>query len=218
MSSGTTIEPTDVLLQIIQLAAQGLSGPVVGKINTYDPVSDRASVTASVPLLLNGEAQDVFTKVSVPVEWYRSATHSVRFPLAAGAIVALEPKGHDHGAWFASGADGVPAASDHRFSIADLVARPLAPSPVADPPDPLSYDAAWGVLFGQWAIGDSSATKAVALHQDVCPAIALMRTWMAQVETAINGLAPGAVAPLSTTFAGTAIAQVTATALKAKAK
>jgi phage gp45-like len=59
-----------------------------------------------------------------------------------------------------------------------------------------------------------TATKALALHQDINHKLAAMATWMTQVETELNILTPGTVFPLSSTF--TAISSINASATKAK--
>jgi hypothetical protein len=132
----------------------------------------------------------------------------------------LAPLGHDHDEWMTSGAPDLPPKTERRFSLADLVARPLSPSPLATPPNPLSYDATHRVLFGPCKFGDNTAPKPVGLNGDVCPAVTLMATWMGQVEVAVNALSAPAtpVNPLSTTFAGTAIANLTGTGTDMKGK
>ena len=106
------------------------------------------------------------------------------------------------------------------MSLADLVAVPIYVTPAAIPIDSAGYHSAMAVLYGQWLVGSSAASKAVALHGDQAqaPTLSSMGVWMGQVETAINALAPGSVAPLSTTFSPAGIAQVSATAVKLKAE
>lgn len=216
--SGTDVTLTDLLEQTIVKALQAMGGPVIGKVDVYDAVNGRVSITPLVPLLVDGEIVPSVKLPAVPVEWPESGSHSIKFPIPAGSFMELAPLGHDHSQWLTSGAENIPPTDDRRFSLADLVAKPLAPSPAAAPPDPLSYDAAWGVLFGQWKVGSNAPVKPVALNADNCPAVTLMRTWMSQVETFINGLVPLTVNPLSTTFAPNAIASITATAAKLKAE
>lgn len=54
---------------------------------------------------------------------------------------------------------------------------------------------------GKVLLGEESATRGVARIDDTAKASELMATWMGQVEGVANGIAPGAVAPLSTVFA-----------------
>lgn len=58
--------------------------------------------------------------------------------------------------------------------------------------------------------------KGVARMDDTAKVASLMATWMGQVETAINAVAAGAVAPLSTTFATTSIAIINSASTKTK--
>lgn len=211
---GTNVSLTELLEQVLTITLQSMAGPVIGKVDAYDSAKNRVSITPLVPLLVAGEVVPSPKLPSVPVAWPSLGSMSIKFPLAAGAYMELHPLGHDHHSWLTDGAERLPPTNERRFSLSDLVAVPLAPSPLATPPDPTSYDAAWAVLFGQLKVGSSAATKAAALHLDNCPAVALMATWMAQVETAINTLAPGSVTPLSPTFSGTAIASVIATSTK----
>lgn len=216
--SGTDVSLTDLLEQVIGEALRRMMGPVVGQIESYDAPSGRASVTPLVPLLVAGTVIPPPTLQSVPVAWPASSAHSVKFPLGAGVLVTLAPLGHDHDEWLTSGTPNVTPKSERRFSLADLVAYPVAPLPLASSPDPLSYDPSWAVLLGRWAVGGSDATKAAALDGDETHKTSgsVFAAWMTQVETAINTLAPGSITPLSTTFTQLGTVVATATELKAK--
>jgi hypothetical protein len=215
--SGTDVTLTDLLEQQLAATLEAMAGPAYGVVETYDPATERASVSPLVPLRVDGDVVASPKLPSVPVVWPRSTTHSDKWPLVDaagvgnGSLVELAPLGHDHSQWMTSGAPNITPTSERRFSLADLVAKPLSPSPLATPPNPLSYDAAYRVLFGQMKFGDNTATKPVGLNLDNCPAATSMATWMAQVETAINILAPGSITPLSPTFNTTAIARLTGT-------
>jgi len=215
---GTDVSLTELIEDALILAVQAMAGACFGKVDAYDTAKDRVSITPLVPLTVAGEVIAAPKFPEVPVAWPRLGDMSLKFPLLPGAFMRLDVLGHDHSGWVVSGTEGVPPTNERRFSLSDLVAVPLVPSPLSAPPDPTSYDAAWAVLFGQLKVGSSAATKAVALHQDTCPAAALMATWMGQVETICNGVVPLGVAPLSTTFATTSIATVTATSTKLKAE
>lgn len=215
---GTEVSLTEVLEETMVKALQSMAGPVIGKVDSYDSASARVSITPLVPLLVDGEVVASPKLPSVPVAWPRSSTHAYTFPLGAGSYMELIPLGHDHSRWLVAGTEGQPPSDDRRFSLSDLVALPLAPSPQSAPLDPTSYDSAWAVLFGQHKVGSASASLSVALNKDNCPADTNMALWMSQVEAFINGLAIGTVAPLSTVFNSTAISTVTASAAKLKAE
>lgn len=53
--------------------------------------------------------------------------------------------------------------------------------------------------------GGAYADRSVGRVDDPCAKTAALGTWMGQVETMINGLAPGSVTPLSTTFTNVAV-------------
>ncbi len=214
---GTEVSLTELLEQTLALTLQAMAGPVIGKVDVYDSAKNRVSITPLVPLLVAGETIASPKLPAVPVAWPTVGSMSLKFPILPGAFMELHPLGHDHSSWLTTGAENIPPTNERRFSLSDLVAVPLAPSPLATPPGSTSYDAAWGVLFGQFKVGSSAATKSVCLNLDKCPANASMITWMGQVEAAINILAPGAITPLSATFNSTGIATVTATAAKLKA-
>jgi len=217
-ADGVEVDLTELLEDVINIALQSATGPLVGTVESYDAATNRASVVPAVPLLVEGEPLVPPKLPSVPVAWYGNATNSYKFPLVSGTTVQLAPEGHDHSGWFTTGAVAVPAVEDRRFSVSDLVAYPLAPTPVAAPPDPTSYSAAAAVLYGLHLVGSSAASKAVGLHGDQCPYSAAMATWMGQVEVFLNGLVLGTVSPVSSTFGSAGIASLTATATKLKAE
>jgi hypothetical protein len=215
---GTEVSLTELLEQMLTLTLQAMAGPVIGKVDMYDSAQNRVSITPLVPLLVAGEIVASPKLPAVPVAWPTLGTMSLKFPLLPGAFMELHPLGHDHSAWMTDGTEKLPPTNERRFSLSDLVAVPLTPSPSATPPGSTSYDAAWAVLFGQLKVGSSAATKAAALHLDNCPAVSLMQTWMGQVETGISGAGGVPPTPLASTFNTTAIAAVTATATKLKAE
>ena len=191
---GTQVSLTELLEDALVLAVQAMSGQAIGVVDAYNTAetgADRVSITPLVPLLVAGDVVPAVKVPSVPVAWPQLGAMSLKFPLLPGSFMRLSVLGHDHSGWTVSGTVGVPPTNERRFSLSDLVAVPSAPSPLSSPPDPTSYDAAWGVLFGQLKVGSSAATKAAALHLDNCPAVSLMATWMGQVEAAVNILAPG---------------------------
>ena len=220
--SGTEVSLTTLLEQTIALALQSMAGPVIGKVNSYDSTKNRANVTPLVPLLVAGEWEPTPTLPEVPVAWPGGPSHSHKFPIVNG-LVQLAPLGHDHGDWTVTGAAGIPSKSERRFSLADLVAYPLAPSPLATPPDPLSYDAAWAVLFGNHKFGGSDATKKVGLDGDpvnrtLVPTPDAMTAWMTLVEPVINIIAPGTFTPLNNALSFTLAGKLAASAGTMKGK
>ena len=214
---GTEVSLTELLESTLALTLQAMAGPVIGKVDLYDSTKNRVSITPMVPLLVAGEVVGSPKLPEVPVAWPSLGSMSLKFPLLPGAKMLLLPLGHDHSSYLVGGTVNIPPTNERRFSLSDLVAVPLTPSPLATPPGPTSYDAAWAVLFGQLKVGSSGANRAVALNSDSCPVATPMGIWMGQVETAINILAPGSVTPLSPTFNTSAIARVTATSTKLKA-
>jgi hypothetical protein len=162
---GTEVPLTDLLADQLNATLQAMAGPLLGKVDAYDATAGRVSITPLVPLLVDGEAQPFPKLPSVPVAFMRSTSHGYTFPIAAGAIMELVPLGHDHSKWIVSGTDGAAATpdDDRRFSLSDLVALPVAPSPTAAPPDPTTYDSAWAVLSGRHKVGDNTASDFVAL-------------------------------------------------------
>jgi hypothetical protein len=173
---GTNVSLTELLEQVLTITLQSMAGPVIGKVDAYDSAKNRVSITPLVPLLVAGEVVPSPKLPSVPVAWPSLGSMSIKFPLAAGAYMELHPLGHDHHSWLTDGAERLPPTNERRFSLSDLVAVPLAPSPLATPPDPTSYDAAWAVLFGQLKVGSSAATDFAALASKVLTELQAIKT------------------------------------------
>jgi hypothetical protein len=213
-AGGTEVPLTDLLEQTISVALKRMAGPVMGKVDTYDAATERCSVKPLVPLLVNGELLESPKLPSVPVAWPSNAgSHSYKFPLIKGSLIRLAPMGHDHSEWFTSATPDLKPTSERRFSLADLVAIPLAPSPLASPPDPLSSDASWAVLFGGHFVGDTTGTL-VALANKVL-------TELQQIKTDYDAHIHPVPAPVSAntsppTVPLTAPGSVECTTLKAK--
>jgi hypothetical protein len=173
---GTDVSLLQLLEQVLVITLQSMAGPVIGKVDAYDSAKNRVSITPLVPLLVAGEVVPSPKLPSVPVAWPSLGSMSIKFPLAAGAYMELHPLGHDHHSWLTDGAERLPPTNERRFSLSDLVAVPLAPSPLATPPDPTSYDAAWAVLFGQLKVGSSAATDFAALASKVLTELQAIKT------------------------------------------
>jgi hypothetical protein len=221
---GTDVSLTELLEQVLSLTLQAMAGPVIGKVDAYDSAKNRVSITPLVPLLVAGEVVASPKLPAVPVAWPTLGSMSLKFPLLPGAFMELHPLGHDHGSWLTDGAEKLPPTNERRFSLSDLVAVPLTPSPLATPPGPTSYDAAWAVLFGQLKVGSSAASKAVGLHKDqvnrtIAPVPGdAMTVWMTTVETVCNVVAGGTFTPLNNAFSFTSAGTLAATAAKLKAE
>lgn len=216
---GTDISLTDLLEQQLEVTLQAMTGPMLGQVDTYDAASARASITPLIPLLVDGEVVPSPKMPSVPVLWPGHGDFRYTWPVAAGAIMQLLPLGHDHSRWMSSGTANIAPTDDRRFSLSDLVALPLAPSPIAAPPSPTSHDPAWAVLYGQHKIGSNAASLAVALDTDQVirgpwTGGDVMSWWMFQVEVAINTAWPGSINPLSTTFNQVGLIRATSTKIK----
>lgn len=173
---GTDVGLTKLLEDALILAVQAMAGQAIGKIDTYDSATDRVSITPLVPLRVAGEMVAAKKQPSVPVAWPQIGGMSLKFPLLPGAFMRLSVLGHDHSGWMVSGTEGVVPVFDRRFSLSDLVAVPSAPSPLSSPPDPTSYDAAWGVLFGRLKVGSSAASDFVALAAKVLTELGVIKT------------------------------------------
>jgi len=216
---GTNVSMTELLEQAIEVMLQRVGGPLFGRVDSYTPATARASVVPLVPLWVDGVIVTPPKLHSVPVCWPGTVSHGLHIPLPAGAIVMLVPLGWDHSQWLTSGTPNVPPDSMRRLSLADLVAVPMSAAPMAMPPNPLSHDSTWAVLFGAWAIGGASAVKAAALHGDVVPPSVALAAWAVLVEQACNVAVPGLFTALNnfaTTVTSTGAITATATKLKAE--
>lgn len=216
---------TEVLLQALQAAVEDINGPLVGKVTKYTATAPDVALVDVLPMVqldFDGEATESPVLQSVPVSWPGGENYRITWPLTPDSdYVKLLPYGIDHSAWIASGAERQAPPSPRRFSMSDVVAEPIPPWSRAHPVPANSVASDGMVLFAPLIyFGGSDATKKVGLEGDNCPAGSLMATWMAQVETAINVLAPGSITPLSTVpgFADTVIATLTASAGAMKGK
>ncbi len=208
--SGTEKSLTELLEETLVLAAQRQDGQTYGLVNSYDPTKQRANVTPLIPRLVVDELEVIATIPNVPVEWPETTTHSIKMPLGTGSRVRLVVLGHDHDQWIVTGTPNVRPQSDRRFSLSDLVAIPATVQPFAETADPLSYDAAWGVLGGGWFVGDNTGTL-VALASLVLTELQAIKTWAdAHVHTETGGTTSTPTVPMP------APSSVACTKLKAK--
>jgi len=212
---GTSVAMTSLVEQILVLAVQAMAGQTIGKVDTYDSVKDTVAITPVVPLLVAGEMIPAPKLPQVKVAWPQLGSMSLKFPVAAGSFMRLSVLGHDHSGWTNNGAVGVVPNSDRRFSLSDLVAVASAPSPSSSPPDPTSYDAAWGVLFGQLKVGSSAASDFVALASKVLTELqAIKAAYDGHTHSYLPGPGPAAVTVVPVPLL-TAPGSVAATKLKA---
>jgi hypothetical protein len=191
--------------------------PILGRVQTYDPATQLADVEPLV--ILRAEGLDLTRAPilrGVPVAFPGGAGLSITWPLEPGNPLELIPQDADFGAYWASGVVGRLPTSKRRFSLSDCVAIPVASRSQVSPLPALAWALDGIVHLGLTYLGGSDASLMVALDTDQVPKNSLMGTWMTQVEGFINGLVPGTVTPLSTTF--TSIGNVQATSTKAKAK
>ncbi len=214
---GTEVSLTELLESALVLAVQAMAGQAIGSVETYDSAKDRVAITPLVPLMVAGEVIPAPKLPAVPVAWPQLGSMSLKFPVTTGCYMRLSVLGHDHSGWLDNGAQGVPPTNERRFSLSDLVAVPMAPSPLSAPPSPTAYDAAWAVLYGALKVGSSDASKFVVIDGDKCSKgyVGKMAVWMTQVDAAINILAPGAVTPLAATFSDIGVVVSTCDSLKA---
>ncbi len=158
---------TEVLEDAMEAALQTLGGSVMAKVDAYDHATARAAVVPQVPIYVDGELVSPPKIYSVPVMWPGSLTHRMHWPLTKGSYVELTPLGVDHSQWLTTATPNVPPPSTRRWSMSDLVALPIAPSPTATPPDATSYDSVFAVLWGQYIVGSTAAPDFVALAAKV---------------------------------------------------
>lgn len=195
-------------------------GPALAKVESYDQDTQRATVKMVNQPWTGDTLVEVDVQQDVPVQWPGGGDGSLTFPLAAGDVGQLTPQATDISSWSASGTIDQGAPTKRKFSLSDVVFAPRVTSRAAPLPS-AAYAAGATVLRGSDVrLGDSTADKLVArdmdqVHKTNAPPD-LLAAWMAQVETAINTLAPGSISPLSTTFTQVGTVQATATKVKAK--
>lgn len=216
---------TEAFEVAIEKVLQRVGGPMFGRVESYRQDRGRAAVQPLVPVWVDGEIVKPPKLHSVPVCWSQSTTHGVYFPLGAGSLVELVPLGHDHSNWVTTGTENVPPPSTRRVSVSDLVAIPVSANPTAVlvTSDRYERTGTWGVLYGLWKVGSSSASKAVGLNGDAVnkgtSPVDPMANWMAAVEAFCNGITTGyfgVANPSHTTFTQVGTLAASATKLKAE--
>jgi len=221
MSDPRTNESTwrDVLDAHFESFFQKYHAPIQGLVNRYDSATQLADVQTVVKLTIEGLEQTVapiITDVSVAFPGGRDHSHT--WPLYPGDGMTLIPQDADVGGYLASGSVYQQPHSARRFSLSDAIGFPLVARPQGAvlPASALASDGA--VLSGKTYIGSGLATLVGALDTDqvVKGALDPLYLWMTQVEVVINGVAPGSVAPLSTTFSKVGNVQGSATKLVAE--
>lgn len=233
MSVGSQItegQPTleDGIKTVVQDEMQRNNGwlPVkVVKVNSDAGSVRSVDVEPLIRAVVDGEPTVLVRAFDVPIaqQAANGGASAITLPITAGDYGRIQPAGGDISAWLANGTEQASDAEHGSFDLSDSVFV-LGLRPFTLPLPATAFSTTDTVISGPVQVGDNTASKPVALNGDNCPASGpgipgtLMTLWMAQVETAINTLAPGAILPLSTTFAGTSIATVTATSAKLRSK
>lgn len=154
--------------------------------NRNDP-TDRNAETVLPPIRIDG----------VQVAWQRTAAGYVTFPLLPGDTGYLEIFDRSIDTWRKAGVAADPGL-DHMHNLSDCVFVPGLWSKVNPIP---ATDQTASVFHGTLMKIGRAATLAAARTTDAVSPTALMTTWMTQVATAINILAPLSVTPpLPVTF------------------
>lgn len=195
----------------------GYHAPILGRVQTYTPATQLADVEPLVLLRVEGVALEKSPILrGVPVAFPGGSVTSYTWPLNQGDPVELIPQDADFGAYWASGTIAQLPESNRRMSLSDCIAVPVASRSQVSPLPATAWAADGGVLSGLHYVGGSDAVLFAAIDTDQVQKNTLMGTWMTQVETVINSVAPGSVVPLSTTFTSIGNVQATATKLKVK--
>lgn len=156
-----------------------LAGPLPAVVQAYTasprPIAD---VVPAINITTRGKEVKAPTLLDVPVAWLGDgASYAITWPLVQGSVVGLVPQGADISQWYANGTVGLPAPSERRFDLADVIALP-APPWRATPAN--AVDSAAMVLFANLVkLGDASASDFVALASKVL-------TELGKIETAYN--------------------------------
>lgn len=176
--STTDVSLTDLLIDAFESAQDAAHGPLIGKVDAYNPATFRADVTPILKLYVADEAIAAPKLQQIPVTWQGGTTYSITWPLKPGDFVVLEPLGADHSGYLASGVVGQAPPSRRRLSLSDIVARPIPPWSMAAPPTADQYAADGFVLFGPKVyLGGSSAADFAALASKVLSELQAIRTW-----------------------------------------
>jgi hypothetical protein len=174
----TDVSLTKLLGEAFQAALEDYHGPIIGKVETYDRVTARADVTPLIQRYVDDVAEDFPKLQRVPVQWPGGATYRIHWPITAGDYVELTPLGFDHSNWLASGIEGRLPPTRRRFSLSDLIAKPIPPWSMAAPPPADSHAADGFVFFGpKFYFGGASAGDFAALASKVLTELQAIRTW-----------------------------------------
>lgn len=230
MSGGASKTLADVVRRALEMHAADLHVSLPGEVVRVDLAKGLVDVK---PLVQDSREIDgvrvllpfpVIT--NVPVQFPGAGAFRVTFPVAVGDACTLLFSDRSLDVWLAKGGE-VDPIDDRRHALSDAVAL----LGVRDSAHPWGNVAADALTIGHDAGGPRAefkageivldgGTKEVARKGDISKAAPAMALWMGQVETALNTLAPGAVAPLSgvpVTGAAASLALVDAGAARVKA-
>jgi hypothetical protein len=208
MSGGVAKTLGDVIRRALEMHAADLHVSLPAEVVRFDAAKGLADVR---PLVkdsreIDGERMLLPFPVitNVPVQFPGAGGFRVTFPVAAGDACVLLFSDRSLDVWLAKGGE-VDPIDDRRHALSDAVAllgvRDAAHpwSGVASDAMTLGHDGSGPrAEFKAGSIVLDGGTKEIARKGDRSKAATAMATWMGQVESAINTLAPGSVAPLST--------------------
>ncbi len=224
MADPTPIEPTafDYVLAVIEDWFEQKHGPMPARVEVFKP-PNLVDVQPVLQVFQQDEWRTLPVLRGITVAFPEGGGNSITYGLKKGDVVELMPQGWDLSLWISQAVtvQAPGATRRRRLTLGDIIAHPTFPRPVTLPMLGTAFAADGSmVLVGSPALllGGSDAIKALALDGDVVAYASTLATWMGQVETAINILAPGSITPLSPTFTAGGNGTVTASALGAKGK
>lgn len=225
MSSNPKITPIESSLrELLQLSARAFGpagGDLPAKVLSYNAATQTvdAQPVVLVPGVQGLKAAPIARQVQV--RWPAGATWSIVGELVAGDFGWLRVAGADISTWKMQGTELDPLALERSGSGSDVVFEPGS-QPVSVPLAADAYKAgALVVKAAELLLGDSTATKALALYgdavnKDASSPPADFASWMASIEAIANAGLGGTVTPSAATI--TKLGYVDASATKVKAK
>lgn len=204
----------DVLKLYGDRSNEKILGDIPAKVLKYDPATQTVEVLPLIGVVKNGVLRPVTILQQVQVRWPAGSTWSVAGDLVAGDFGWVVPAGGDISAWKMQGTEQDPTALPRKAKPSDVRFEPGS-QPISTPLPSTAWKIGSLVIkAASLLLGDSSATLAAARHTDPVTFDNAMLTWMSQVETFINGIAPGTVAPLSSLIPYVGAVEATTTRVK----
>jgi len=191
---------------------------VPAEVLTYDKATQVATCQILVKVPVAGELTDPPVVHAAQVLWICGANWSIVGDLSPGDAGWLLPAGADTSRWARFGTKRSADVTPRRRSMTDAIFIP-GTRPVSSPLPAEAWAAAALVIrAATLLLGDSTATKAVALHGDVSTPSTTIAAWALMIEKAI--VAAGGTIPPGTNFATTVadVGAIAATATRVKAK